>query len=192
MSDKVYGTYEYFGEASLLLEAFARRTSSPAQASSATPSRKTRYLRLIRYNTEVEKQILTARRPSETAGPGTHQDEPLFQEPVPPRKHPLESILSNFKLGKGDPLFRKRDDKNFVYILASGGIYETRDGEKYHDLDLGDFLYDHFDFEEENGWDKNYVALTDCELYRIQKTDYLEFLGQNPGIKMKIIYGKRK
>ncbi len=191
VSDKVYGTYEYFGEASLLLGGLRSADVVAETSVMAYSIRKDSFLRLIRH-TEVEKQILqlAAVRSGQTWN--VIKSNRFFKDLSSSQVTQLESMITNYKLKKNSVLYRRRADREFVYILASGDMVETKNNRKHHALSRGDFIYDHFDFEEENGRGKNYLSESECELYRINKQDYIEFLNHNPGIKMKLMYSKRK
>lgn len=191
ISGKVYGSYDYFGEASLLLGTLRGADVVAQNDVTAYSIKKDAFLRLIRH-TEVEAHIRrVAVIRDEKSWKAIHAN-PYFADLTPAQVTHLEEILSPVEFKKGDvlPLIHP-DGEEYTYLLSEGQITFEDGSSNSETLFQGAFIYGSLGLSETENLHKRYICKSGCTLYRSGKKDYLQFLDDNPGVKMKLIYKNR-
>ncbi len=191
VEDKVYGTYEYFGEASII-----QNTPRSADVIAAThvvsySIEAGAFLRLIRH-TPVETYIKQVAEMRNGESWNVIKSNRYFSKLSSSQITQLESIVHDFSLSPGDFLFHQGDPNDNVYLVIEGVLCDCKGNETGIEYSRGDLIASRF---SENG--SNHQRKTDCvakeyaRLYRISTHDFDNFLTENPGIKLEMMYDER-
>lgn len=192
VTDKVYGTYEYFGEVSIL-----QGTSRSADVIAAThvvsfSIEAGAFLRLIRH-TPVEAMIQRVAEMRNGESWKIIRTNTYFSRLSSSQVTRLESMLHAFSLSPGDFLFHQGDPNDSVYLVIEGRLADRQGGQDICRYQTGDLIASRF---SENG--SNHQRKTDCmaceysRLYRISSSDFDGFLNENPGVKLAMMYADRQ
>ena len=187
VSNKVYGTYEYFGESSLLLGTLRAADVIAESNVMAYSIEKESFLRLIR-NTAIERNIRKVASMRNAEAWNAIRSNRYFKNLSTSQVTMLESIMSQHKLSRNSFLFSTKEDEDYIYILNEGTVMEY--GSENSELLKGELL--NFDFNGGSTNDLNYEAMTDATFYRIDKEDFKRFLKENPGVMMQLMFEHRK
>jgi CRP-like cAMP-binding protein len=102
----------------------------------------------------------------------------------------LEAILTPYDAPEGTVLFREGDLADHVFILIDGCVEACRKGQCVKICEKGDILGDIFAIKDNKTIDITYTALKDSKLYRIDGRKVLQFLKDNPGVYMNLMFEK--
>jgi len=190
VEDKVYGTYEYFGEASLVLGTPRKADVIAATNVTAYSIEKKAFLRLIN-DTPVEKLI---RRIAETRSGATWKiikKNKYLKELSSSQITQLELLLDHTHI-KGERVIIRRGEKiNNIYILIDGNVEKNLDGDNWIKCESGELLGDISGLHKAGPSQIEYRVRGGAELYRIRAKDFSSFLNDNPGLLMSILFNYR-
>ncbi len=185
--EKVFGTFEYFGEASLLFG-----TPRTADVIAATDVRayaipKFSFLRLVKdtcFEKEMERIAMIRNAESWTV----LKKNQYFKDLSSSQITQLEGLIDLTDIRAGQKLSECENMKTYTYLLVNGEIREICGNSPAKHIQEGDFLNDPVEdvFEGQDFW-----AGSNAKLFRISKEDFKKFLEDNPGLMMKILYDHR-
>lgn len=190
VEDKVYGTFEYFGEASLVLGGLRTADVIAATHVQAYSIAKDDFLRLIR-GTPVAEDIMKVAVIRNGKTWNVIRANKFFKHLSSSQVTRLEGILMPVNLPKDEFLFKSDAEKNFVYLIAKGSLVAYEYGQQTKKIGVGDLMWYHLPFENGGAPERDYRAAIKCELYMMKMEDFLSFLDENPGIQMNILYENR-
>ena len=190
VEDKVYGTFEYFGEASLVLGGKRSADVIAATHVQAYSIAKEDFLRLIR-GTPLAENIMKIAIVRNGKTWNVIRANKYFKRLSSSQVTRLESILMPVDLPKEQFLFTSDAEKNFVYLVAKGNLTEIDNGQKTKKLGMGELAWYRLPFENGGTPERNFKASTKCELYMMKMDEFLAFLDENPGIQMNILFENR-
>ncbi len=190
VQDKVYGTYEYFGEASLVLGTLRGADVKAETNVTAYSLDKQAFLRLI-HDTPVEVQIRKIARIRTGETWTVIKANRFFNKLSSSQITQLEMLLTPRTIRKGETLVRPGDEIREVYLLIEGGIQKKWQGNNEEIREPGELLGDVFSMKENLPSQHKYKAKTDSRVYRMEKKEFLKFLDVNPGVLIEMIFNER-
>jgi CRP-like cAMP-binding protein len=187
IQDKVYATFEYFGEVSLLLGSLRKADVVAITNVEAYSIAKDSFLRLI-SGTKVEKNIrqLASVRNEKTWT--TIKANPFFKNLSSFQITQLESILKEVEIEKGETLFQKDSLSGHIFIIIEGCVEEINEHKLSKECLKGAIVGDIFAIKEKRPITSTYKAKSKSKLYRIEGEAILNFLEDNPGVKMNLMF----
>lgn len=190
ITDKVYGTYEYFGEASLVLGTRRGADVIAATKVEAYSLDKQSFLRLIQ-DTPIEDNIrrIAKMRNGETWT--VIKSNPYFRDLTSAQITGLELILSPTDARTGDVLLKPGKAPEYLYILIDGTVERRIDHEAPSEVNRGDILGDVLNIREGNPCRHEYRVRKNSRLYRTRVPDFMHFLDENPGVYMAMLFAGR-
>jgi len=185
--NKIYGTYEYFGEVALVTEQ-NRAADVYAETDVVVYTiPRDKFLNFI-VGTEFEKtlQRLARIRNSETWN--LLSTSKFFQHCTSSQKTGLESIFIPMeKSGKG-VLLREGEPIEFVYIIRDGEVEVIKKGKRISTLERGDFVGAMQQVHRGEPASYTFRYNAPVSLYAMRREDIFRFLDNNPGLLMKLVY----
>ncbi len=184
---KVYGTYDYFGEAALINK---RPRAADVYAETDVELytiQGERFLSFIQ-GTELERTLtrLSAVRDTETWN--VLSTSPFFRILTSTQKTLLESLLNPMEFTGSGTILNKGDELKYSFIIRAGEV-RVLDGEnEITRLGRGDFIGAMVKIHRGEPASFSFVHDETVSGYVIEKGDVLSFLKNNPGLIMKLVY----
>ncbi|MCS7204488.1 MAG: cAMP/cGMP-dependent 3',5'-cyclic-AMP/GMP phosphodiesterase [Leptospiraceae bacterium] len=184
--EKVYGTYEYFGEAALVLN---QKRSADVVAESdviALKITKDKFLSFIR-DSGLEEKFQKLNKTRATGSWEVLMKSNVFKHLTSSQKTLLEFILEEKQSLPGQYLIRRGQVFEHVYIIKKGIVKVIdEDGKEKMKLGIGDFCGEIFNFLQELPSNFDFVSEEACDLYAISRKDMMEYIQDNPGVYMRL------
>jgi len=183
---KRYGTYEYFGEASLILDQPRSADVIAETEVEALVIKKEKFLSFIRDSDLFEK----FKRLNEIRKTGTWDvlsNSSIFKFLTSAQKTALELIMELRKEIKGRYIIKKKQHFNEVFIIKRGkvDVIDARD-KVIMTLSTGDFCGQIFNLQKNLPSDFDFLVQEDSELYAISRENMIKYMQDNPGVYMKL------
>jgi len=184
---KRYGSYEYFGETSLILEQ-PRSANVVAETDVlALTVEKTRFLNFIKGSDLVQRFT----RLSEIRKTGTWElltNSRFFKGITSAQKTQLELIMDQKPFKIGDYLIESGKTFREAYIIKNGQVQVLANHEVIETLGRGDFCGEIFKLQKESPSSYDFKATTDLEVYALEKERLVHYIANNPGVYMRLNY----
>ncbi len=190
IEDKVYGTFEYFGEASLLFNTLRAADVIAATTVQAYSIEKQSFLRLIR-GTDVESNIRKIAYVRNGVTWNVIKSNKFFKNCSSSQITQLESYLAPVDIKKGDFLIKEGEDIHETYILIKGKVDILKNNKKIGECQKGDLIGDFIDIKEGSPARESFQADSDVKLYKLQEANVIKFLDDNPGVLMEMMFEKK-
>jgi len=190
IQDKVYGTYEYFGEASLVLGTPRGADVIAATNVTAYSLKKQAFLRLI-HDTKVEDQIKKIARIRTGETWNVIKANKYFMNLSSSQITQLEMMLTHDEVGKGTTLIHSGEKNDAVFLLIEGCVEQYSGKRNKNACQPGELLGDILSMKEDLPGNFTYKAKSAARLYRIKKGDFLTFLEDNPGVFLEMLFEDR-
>jgi len=185
MPVKRYGQYEYFGEASLILNA-ARAADVYAETDVvALTIEKNKFLQFIR-GSNLRQDLTKLNLIRETNSWKTLAESRHFKGLTSHQKTQLELIMNVKNVSKGTVLISEGELFEEVYIIREGLVAVTNENLKYEDLTIGDFVGEIYNFTKKLASTYTFTAKTDLQVYSIFQEDLISYIKKNPGVYMRM------
>jgi len=185
VENKVYGTFEYFGEASLLFN--TKRSADVVAATNvrAFAIEKHSFLRLIK-NTKIETLIRNIAKIRDGKSWNAIKKSKFFSDLSSSQITQLESILNPHEYKKDEIVLEKDAKINSLFLVAEGQIISSEENREYS---VGRLIpvKDFFVHKLKKSSD-TFAAKTDSLVYNIDLAHFDKFLKDNPGVLMKLLY----
>ncbi len=190
ITDKVYGTYEYFGEASLVLGTPRGADVIAATKVEAYSLEKQLFLRLIQ-DSPIEDNIrrIAKMRNGETWT--VIKSNRYFKDLSSAQVTGLELILSPNAATAGQVLLKAGTRPEYIYLLIDGEVTRRIDNGDPVAMQRGDILADVLNIREDNPCHHEYRVQEESRLYRAKVADFMHFLDENPGVYMAMLFEGR-
>ena len=191
VKDKVYASFEYFGEVSILLNT-PRKADVYAETNvEAYTIDKDSFLRLIE-GTEVEKEIKKLAMVRSGESWSTIKSNKYLKDLSSFQITKLETMLEEVKFKKNESFISAGEELKFLYLISSGEVAEisketNQEINTYRDGDLIGAIHI---AREIYKYENNFQAKTNLTAYRIKLNDFIHFLEENPGLWMNLIFDK--
>ncbi len=184
---KRYGSYEYFGETSLILD---QPRSADVLAETdvvALTIEKTRFLNFIKGSNLVQRftQLSEVRR-SGTWDVLTNSR--FFKGITSAQKTQLELIMETGNFGKGDLLIEQGKVFQHSFIIKTGQVEVVSAGNTIEVLNRGDFCGEIYRMQKEAPSNYDFRATDYLEVYSLERHKIIEYIANNPGVYMRLNY----
>lgn len=186
--DKVYGTYEYFGEISLLFDTPRTATVVAATTVEAYSIAKDPFLRLIR-GTPVETAIRTIAANRDGLTWSVIRSNPALKDLASSQITRLESMIEPFVVSAGEAVLSEGRIPEAVLLIAEGEFEELPTGRR---LGRGAFAGPYSDVRDRRPSRHTVRALTDGKIFRIPRDKMAAFLAEAPGVLMRLIFDEKE
>jgi len=189
IQDKVYTTFEYFGEASLLLGTPRQADVIAVTNVEAYSIEKESFLNLI-SGTPVETHIRKLASIRDENSWTVIKSNPFFKNLSSFQITKLESMLKEVEENKEEILFRAGKKINHIFLLIEGTVLEIDRQGNTRKCSRGEIIGDIFSIKDRKPIRHTYKAQTKVKLYLIDGKDILTFLEENPGVYMNMMFEK--
>ena len=183
--NKIYGTYDYFGEVALVTEQ-PRAADVVAETDIVVFTiTRDRFLNFIR-GTEYEKTLrrLARIRSSETWNLLSTSD--FFKYCTSSQKTWLESIFIPMEKKGSGMLLKEGEPIEYIYLISEGEIEVTEKGRPVCTLGRGDFIGSLKNVHDNEPSSQTYAHKKPLSLFAMKRDDIIRFIEFNPGLLMKI------
>lgn len=188
IKDKIYTTFEYFGEAAILNNEKRKADVIALTSVEAYAIDKASFLRLIQ-DTIVEVKMRQLAKVRNELSWKVIKSNQFFKDLSSSQITQLEQYCKLKEYKKADIVINPDKIQNYIYLLIEG-VVERDDGKKYDRM--GDFIGEICNLLENKPATSKFIALTDIKVYEIEKEKILSFLSDNPGITMNILFAKQE
>ena len=182
---KIFGTYEYFGEASLV-------TGEPRSADilaetdvHALTITKNRFLNFIQ-GTPLEESLARLAEIRESNSWEILTKSKVFSSMTSNQKTQLESILHYKTVKSGSKLVAQFKPSDAAYIIISGDVQLQKNGSKFT-LAPGDFVGEIFSLQKGYPAPFEAIAIKESEVFEVKAKDLTGFIKKNPGVYMRLM-----
>ena len=186
-ADKGYGTYEYFGESSLILNQKRGADVVAVTDVVAYSIQKDNFLNFIDGSplASMFKNLATIRKEGSWR---VLSDSKTFRQLTSSQKTQLESIMHLEHHDEGDDLIiqGKKFDKG--HIIREGSISVQKDGKEIADLGAGAFAGEIFPMQKHSEANYTFKASSALTTFAINYVDMNEYIQRNPRVYMNLIY----
>lgn len=184
---KIYGAYDYFGEAALVTE--TERTADVIAETDvvAYTIEKEKFLSFI-ADTEFEKILLRLAKIRDHETWNVLSKSRYFQVLTSTQKTWLESMFENTTAAKGSTIISEGNPIKKFYIIREGTAAVYKNGNKTATLERGDFIGTPLKIQKQENAEFTIKAETEMKLYRISQENIQSFMQANPGLQMKLVY----
>lgn len=182
---KRYGQYEYFGEASLVLD-LPRAADVFAETDVvALTVEKNKFLQFIR-NTDLRQNLIRLNSIRDSNSWKTLIESRHFKGLTSHQVTQLEMIMRLSKVNAGSVLIKEKSFYHEAYIIRHGKVSVYQNGNKLADLTDGDFVGEIYAISKKLAANYTFVAESDAELYSISQNELIQYIKRNPGVYMRM------
>ncbi|MCT8335030.1 cAMP/cGMP-dependent 3',5'-cyclic-AMP/GMP phosphodiesterase [Leptospira sp. 85282-16] len=182
---KRYGTYEYFGEASLILDT-ARQADVFAETDVlALTIEKTRFFQFIR-GSKLHENLTKLNSIRETNTWKTLTESQTFRGLTSYQVTQLELILKLETVKKEASLIEEGHTFHNAFIVRSGTVVVMQNHKTIRELGPGDFVGEIYSLTKNLPSNFSFVAWPGTELYVLSEEDAIQYIKKNPGVYMKL------
>lgn len=185
---KVFGEYEYFGEASLITGSPRAATIKAATEVRALTITKAKFLNFIQ-DTSLEDSFLNLQSSRTSNSWDVLKESSIFTNMTSFQKTQLETFFEKETVPKEEIITQEGKPAAKAAILINGEFSQfTKDGNKSRHLNnVGDFLGDVRSIVQEINSTYTIKAEKASEVYMLSKKGLQDFLKKNPGIYLKLL-----
>ncbi len=190
VNNKVYGTYEYFGEVSLVLN--TKRTADVVAVTNVESFsiEKQSFLRLIR-NTSVEKYIRTLASVRDAVSWNVIKTNSYFGDLSSSQVTQLESMLEPVEKNAGEIILNEGEYYTDLWLFATGEVQVFKKDTFIRTCSKGDFIGNFFMIKDRKPADFTYKAVSKSSLFKMKAQSMADFLSANPGVHMKMMFDEK-
>ena len=178
---KRFGTYQCFGEVSLLLNTPRTADVYAETDIEALTIIRPAFLNLIK-GTNVDKKLRTIALNRDMDSWEALCATELFNKLTASQKTEMELLLLRQNVLAGRKLIEKNKPMDGIYIFHSGDV--VKEGEK-ESFKKGDFVGDYTTFNLDLPSKKTYTARKDSLLFKIKRDDFKHYILDNPGVYLR-------
>lgn len=184
---KRYGTYEYFGEASLIMDQPRSADVIAETEVVALTIEKSKFLHFIKgSNLNYKFELLNKIRKTGTWD--VLSKSRFFQGITSAQKTQLELLMHQEDFMTGQNLIDQNMTFDRAYIIKKGQVEVLKDDKIIEKLDRGDFCGEIYQLQKEAPSSFSFRAASDLEVYSVNKNDIVEYIANNPGVYMRLNY----
>ena len=184
---KRYGTFEYFGEASLIMDQPRSADVIAETDVHALTIKKSKFMNFIR-GSDLEKRFTMLNKVRKTGTWEILSNSRFFKGITSGQKTQLELMMELKKVKDGELLIKQGEKFNEAYIIKSGMVEVYQDGECIDHLNRGDFCGEIFMLQKQSPSTYDFKAVTDLEVYRLERSRLVHYITNNPGVYMRLNY----
>lgn len=188
---KRFGSYEYFGEASLILDQPRSADVIAETDVHALTIEKTKFLNFIK-GSGLNQKFLMLNEMRKTGTWDVLTRSRFFRGITSAQKTQLELLMQISRFGAGEHLIRENATFSEAFIIKSGSVDVLQQGRLIETLGRGDFCGEIYNLQKEAPSSFEFVATTELEAYRLERQDLIGYITNNPGVYMRLnyIYGR--
>ena len=190
ITEKVYGSYEYFGEASLVLGVPRGADVVAATSVTAYSLEKQAFLRLIQ-DTTIEDNIRRIAKMRTGESWTVIKSNRFFRNLSSAQITGLELILSPVTFEKTQILLAPGRQPEYIYLFIDGKISRRVGDGKPEYVKQGSILGDILAIREREPVRHEYRVEKPSRLYQMKVEDFMHFLDENPGVYMEVLFEGR-
>lgn len=182
---KRFGTYEYFGEASLLLN-IPRQSDVYAETDViALTIEKNKFLQFIR-GSDLLRNLQKLNQIRDTNSWEVFSTSANFKTMTSYQLTQLELILNLNEFNEGSFIIREGQLLDKIHIIRSGSAIVLKSGQKKVDLGKGDVIGEVYNISNHLQSNYTFKATSYLEVYSITKEDLVNYIKKNPGMYMRL------
>ncbi len=187
VDSKQYGNYEYFGEASLVLDQ-PRSASVIAETDvTALTIEKNRFLNFIK-GSDLSQKLTRLHDVRRTGTWDVFSISRFLQGVTSAQKTYLELIMRPAQFPENHVLIEQGKVFDSAYIIKSGAVNVLKDNEEVEVMSRGDFCGEIYMLQKNSPSSFTFRAMTEIECYQISQEDMMRYIADNPGIYMRLNY----
>ena len=184
---KRYGSYEYFGEASLILNQPRSADVIAETEIEALTIEMTRFLNFIK-GSDLFKKFARLSSIRQTGTWDVLSKSRFFNGITSAQKTQLELIMAQLKLSKDENLIRQGEKFNEAFIIKYGEVDVIQNDQVIETLGRGDFCGEIFKLQKEAPSSFSFRAGSDLTVYSVSREHIVRFITDNPGVYMRLAY----
>jgi len=186
-SEKRYGSYEYFGEASLILDQ-PRSADVVAETDvTALTVEKARFLNFIK-GSDLHRKLRILNEVRKTGTWDVLSKSRFFKGASSAQMTQLELMMEPVHFEEGERLVEEGQTYTEAFIIKQGLVEVMQNGEVVEHLTRGDFVGEIYHIQKENPATFTFRASTHLQAYRIDREKLVEYNVNNPGVYMRLNY----
>ncbi|WCL51307.1 cAMP/cGMP-dependent 3',5'-cyclic-AMP/GMP phosphodiesterase [Leptospira sp. GIMC2001] len=182
---KRYGTYEYFGEASLILNTQRQADVFAETDTVALTIEKSKFLQFIR-GSDLKQNLERLNEVRESNSWKTLMASKNFRGVTSHQITQLELIMFPKHYPAHSALIREDEPFDSGFIIRDGNIDVFRNGKLVRELGVGDFVGEIYKLTKKMPSSYTFVTKSDCEVYILSQDDLVQYLKKNPGVYMRM------
>lgn len=184
---KRYGSYEYFGEASLISE-LPRSADVEAETDVyALTVEKNKFLNFIR-GSDIVPKLASLNEIRKTGTWDVLSNSRFFKGITSAQKTQLEILMEQKSFNGGDMLIRHNQVFDEAFIIKSGEVEVMSNGELVEILGRGDFCGEIFKLQKHSPSSFDFRAKGSIVVYGINRKKLIHYIAENPGVYMRLNY----
>lgn len=184
---KRYGTYEYFGEASLILNQPRSADVIAETDVQALTIENTKFLNFIK-GSDVSRKFARLSRIRETGTWDVLNKSRFFMGITSAQTTQLELIMEHRSYNEGDFLIRQNESFREAFIIREGEVEVLLNKQVIEVLGRGDFCGELFSLQKEAPSSFDFRCRTNLEVYALARDKLVKYIKDNPGMYMRLTY----
>ncbi len=184
---KRYGSYEYFGEASLILNQPRSADVIAETDVAALTIEKTKFLNFIK-GSDLSKKFVRLSQIRQTGTWDVLNKSRFFRGITSAQTTQLELIMEQRSCAGQDYLIEQDNTFNEAFIIKSGNVSVMKDGREIEQLTRGDFCGEIYQLQKEAPSTLSFHARSDLTVYAIGRDNIVRYIKENPGMYMRLAY----
>jgi CRP-like cAMP-binding protein len=183
---KTYGTYEYFGETSLIINA-KRNADMVADTEVIVYSiSKVLFLNYI-DGTDLEENFKNLAKIRKSNSWAVLTESSTFRKMTSAQKTQLEAIMVYEELPIGTVLIEQGKKFNKAFIIRDGIVEVSKNEKQVHVLLSGDFVGEISSLQKHGVSHYSFICKTDFEGYSVHHKDMSRYIQNNPRVYMNLV-----
>ncbi len=182
---KRYSTYEYFGEASLILNTTRQADVFAETDVVALTIEKTRFLQFIR-GSELKQNLERLNEVRESNSWKTLMASPNFKGVTSHQITQFELILRPESFFSGKILIHENENFQNGYIIREGIIEVFHKNTLVRELSVGDFVGEIYQLTKKMPSTFTFICKSNVEVYTLHQDSLVQYLKKNPGVYMRM------
>ncbi|MCC5813513.1 MAG: cAMP/cGMP-dependent 3',5'-cyclic-AMP/GMP phosphodiesterase [Leptospira sp.] len=182
---KRYGTYEYFGEASLILNTPRQADVFAETDVVALTIEKDKFLQFIR-GSDLKTNLERLNHVRESNSWSTLMASEKFRSLTSHQITQLELIMEPESLPAGKMLIEENEEFNNAYVIRMGSVEVFSNGKLIRELNEGDFVGEIYQLTKNMKSGFSFKSKTPVEVYTINREALIQYLKKNPGVYMRM------
>ncbi len=187
IKDKIYTTFEYFGEAAILTNEKRKADVIALTSVEAYAIDKTSFLKLIQ-GTAIETKLIQLTKIRNELSWKVIKANNFFKNLSSYQVTQLEQLCKIREFDEGEVIIKNKTIQEFIYLLIEG---EVEVNERKIIKNTGEFVGDICSLYENTPTINTYKAKNMVKLYEFEREKIIKFLKDNPGIMMNILFSKQ-
>lgn len=182
---KRYGTYEYFGEASLILNTNRQADVYAETDVVALTIEKSKFLQFIR-GSDLKHNLEKLNLVRESNSWKTLMASKNFKTLTSHQITQLELIMKLVEFPANQKLIIEQETFDRGFIVREGTVDVLSEGKIVKELGMGDFVGEIYHLTKNLESSFSFITKSKVELFAIEREDLINYLKKNPGVYMRM------